>query len=45
MRLDRNTPHQGYENYWDWLRTGYNFVWVISLFIGYFCYLLMTREA
>jgi hypothetical protein len=45
MRTDKNNPQQGYENYWGWLQTGYNFIWILSLFIGYIYYLVTTEEA
>ena len=45
MRIDKNNPQQGYENYFDWLQTGYNFIWIISLVIGYVYYLATTEAA
>jgi hypothetical protein len=44
MRADKHNPQQVYENYGDWLQTDYNFVWIVSLFIGYFYYLMTTEE-
>lgn len=44
MRVDKKDPRRVYRNYWDWLRTGSNYVWTISLMFGYLYYLMTTQE-
>jgi hypothetical protein len=44
MRADRNNYRQVYQNYWDWLRTGTNYIWIIALIFGYAYYLGTTEE-
>jgi hypothetical protein len=44
MRIDKNKPGQRYTDFFDWLRTDGNFIWVISLVFAYLAYLLTTEE-
>lgn len=44
MRVEKNNPRQVYRDYWDWLRTGSNYIWIISLMLGYLYYLMTTEE-
>jgi len=44
MRAERNNPRQVYNNYWDGLKTGMNYAWIITLPFGYWYYLMTTFE-
>jgi len=44
MRVGKNNPRQKYNDYWDWLLTGWHPVWLMSLFFGYLYYLMTTEE-
>ncbi len=44
MRADKNNPQKVYEDFWDWLRTDWHPLWLISLFFAYVYYLLSTEE-
>ncbi len=44
MRVDRNSPHQGYRDFWDWLMAGWHPAWILVLAFGYLYYLLTTAE-
>ncbi len=44
MRAEKRDPRQVYEDFWDWLQTGYNMVWLFSIVLGYIYYLVTTQE-
>ncbi len=45
MRVDKDDPGQVYEDFWDWVRTGWHAIMLISLFFAYLYYLATTEEA
>jgi hypothetical protein len=40
--IDRYSPRQIYEDYWDWLRT--HPAWIFGFVFGYLYYLASTEE-
>ncbi len=44
MRAEKKNPGQRYNDYWDWILTGWNPVWIVSMVFGYAYYLLTTYE-
>jgi hypothetical protein len=44
MRIDNNYPNKIYKDFWDWLFYDWHRIFVLSLIIGYFCYLNTTTE-
>ena len=45
MRIDRKNPRQRYDDFWDWLRTDRNVMWIIFGLFSYMYYLMTTYEA
>jgi hypothetical protein len=45
MRIENNEPHRIYKDFWDWLFKDGHIIYVISLFLAYFFYLITTSEA
>ena len=45
MRIENNSPHNAYRDFWEWLFFGWHIVFVIGLLFGYFYYLVTTSEA
>lgn len=44
MRTDKNNPGQVYADFWDWLRTDWHPLWVVSTVFAYMYYLMTTEE-
>jgi len=44
MRAEKGNPEQYYYDFWDWLRTGWHSIWLISLVFAYMYYLVTTEE-
>ena len=44
MRAEKNNPEQKYNDFWDWLLTGWHSIWLLSLVIAYMYYLMTTEE-
>jgi hypothetical protein len=44
MRVEKDNPEQKYNDFWDWLRTGWHPLWLISLAFAYLYYLMTTEE-
>jgi len=44
MRIDKNNPHNRYDNFWDWLFSDVNYIWTLALAVGYLYYLMTTCE-
>ena len=44
MRAEKNNPEQVYSDFGDWVFTGLNAVWLMSLVFAYLYYLLTTEE-
>ena len=44
MRAEKRNPQQVYNDFWDWLVTNGNNIWVLSLLLGYIYYLKTTVE-
>ena len=42
MRVDKNYPHQIYEDFWDWLNQ--HPIWILGLIFAYLYYLTSTEE-
>jgi hypothetical protein len=45
MRIDNNDPNKKYKDFWDWLFSDWHIIFLVSLLIGYFYYLISTTEA
>jgi len=44
MRIDKNDPGQRYDDFWDWLQTGWHPLWILSTVFAYLYYLMTTEE-
>lgn len=44
MRVDKENPEQRYNDFWVWLQTGWNAIWLLSLAFAYVYYLMTTEE-
>ena len=44
MRAEKDNPEQKYNDFWDWLLTGWHPIWLLSLVIAYVYYLMTTEE-
>jgi hypothetical protein len=44
MRAEKDNPEQKYNDFWDWIRTGWHAIWLLSLVIAYLYYLMTTEE-
>ena len=45
MRIDNKDPSRKYKDFWDWLFNDRHIIFLLSLVIGYFYYLISTTEA
>lgn len=44
MRMANNYPNREYKDFWAWLFDNWPIIFVVSLVIGYFYYLITTTE-
>jgi len=44
MRIDNNDPSKKYKDFWDWLFNYGHIIFVVSLAIGYYYYLISTTD-
>ncbi len=44
MRAEKEDPGQRYDDFWDWLRTDWHPIWILSILFGYMYYLMTTEE-
>ena len=44
MRAEKNNPQQRYTDFWDWLRTDWHPIWILTIVFGYLYYLTTTEE-
>jgi hypothetical protein len=44
MRSDNNEPNKIYKDFGDWLLRDWHIIFLVSLVIGYFYYLITTTE-
>jgi len=44
IRAEKDNPEQRYNDFWDWLLTGWHPIWLISTVIAYVYYLMTTEE-
>jgi len=44
MRVERNEPQYVYNDFWDWILTGWHPLWIIALAFGCLLYLITTVE-
>jgi len=44
MRIDNKDPNKIYKDFWDWLSRDGHTIFVLSLAIGYYYYLISTTD-
>jgi hypothetical protein len=44
MRIDNKDPNKKYKDFWDWLFNYGHTIFVLSLAIGYYYYLISTTD-
>lgn len=44
MRVDKNNPSEEYKDFWDWIARPRNTMFLLSMAIGYYVYLVTTEE-
>jgi len=44
MRVDNKDPNKKYKDFWDWLFYDGHTIFVLSLAIGYYYYLISTTD-